>query len=400
MVGRLVSDRVATALGSVTAVCHAVGVNKQHGPRAGANDRASDAIEIDLGAIQHASGLRAWACGLGPRVSGLGVALGVLTPLMLFAQPASLDKEAFATWLAGVRAEAITRGVREVTVDAAFDGVEPVEQVLERDRTQAEFTLSLEDYLKRRLTTPTVRTARRMATMHKSVLARVGKAYGVDPRMLVAVWGLESNFGRFAGVRPTVPVLATLAWEGRRGDFFRQQLFDALTIVDRGDIALGKLKGSWAGALGQVQFMPSSYLASAVDFDKDGDRDVWASMPDVFGSVGHYLQQHGWTPGRWGYAVKIPDASREKVSTVPIRDTGCRALRTLSQPRALKDWRRLGVRLADGKPVPSSVREASLLDIENRRYLVTANYEALLAYNCAHSYALSVALLSERIPLM
>jgi membrane-bound lytic murein transglycosylase B len=198
-------------------------------------------------------------------------------------------------------------------------------------------------------------------------------------------------------VRPTVPVLATLAGEGRRGDFFRQQLFDALTIVDRGDIALGKLKGSWAGALGQVQFMPSSYLAWAVDFDKDGDRDVWGSMPDVFGSVGHYLQQHGWTPGRWGYAVKIPDASREKVASVPLRDTGCRALRTLSQPRALKDWRTLGVRLADGKAVPSSVREASLLDIENRRYLVTANYEALLAYNCAHSYALSVALLSERI---
>jgi membrane-bound lytic murein transglycosylase B len=311
--------------------------------------------------------------------------------------PAPLDKEAFATWLAAVRAEALTRGVREVTVNAAFDGVEPVEQVLERDRSQAEFTLSLEDYLTRRLTKPTVRTARSMATKHKSVLARVGKAYGIDPRMLVAVWGLESNFGRFAGVRPTVPVLATLAWDGRRGDFFRQQLFDALTIVDRGDIELGKLKGSWAGALGQVQFMPSSYLAWAVDFDKDGDRDVWASMPDVFGSVGHYLQQHGWSPGRWGYAVKIPDAAREKVSAVPMRDTGCRALRTLSQPRALKDWRTLGVHLANGKPVPSSVREASLLEIEDRRYLVTANYEALLAYNCAHTYALSVALLADRL---
>ena len=120
-------------------------------------------------------------------------------------------------------------------------------------------------------------------------------------------------------------------------------------IVDRGDIELAKLKGSWAGALGQVQFMPSSYLASAVDFDKDGDRDVWASMPDVFGSIGNYLQQHGWTPGRWGYAVKIPDAAREKVISVPLRDEGCRAVRTLSQPRALKDWRTLGVRLASGQ---------------------------------------------------
>lgn len=321
----------------------------------------------------------------------------LLVLLALLAQPAPPEKEPFATWLAGVRAEALTRGVREATVDAAFEGVEPVEKVLERDRTQAEFTLSLEDYLKRRLTTPTVRTARKMAARHKAVLVRVGKTYGVDPRMLVAVWGLESNFGRFAGVRPTVPVLATLAWDGRRGDFFRQQLFDALTIVDRGDIELGKLKGSWAGALGQVQFMPSSYLTWAVDFDKDGDRDVWASMPDVFGSIGNYLQQHGWTPGRWGYAVKIPDAAREKVISVPLRDQGCRAVRTLSQPRALKDWRMLGVTLVNGNAVPSSVREASLLAIDRRTYLVTANYEALLAYNCAHTYALSVALLSERI---
>ena len=236
---------------------------------------------------------------------------------------------------------------------AAFDGVEPVDKVLERDRTQAEFTLSLDDYLKRRLTTPDgPRPRGRWPQDTRPVLERVGKAYGIDPRMLVAVWGLESNFGRFAGVRPTVPVLATLAWDGRRGDFFRQQLFDALTIVDRGDIALGKLKGSWAGALGQVQFMPSSYLAWAVDFDKDGDRDVWASMPDVFGSIGNYLQQHGWTPGRWGYAVAIPEAAREKVVTVPLRDEGCRAVRTLSQPRALKDWRTLGVTLANGKPCP------------------------------------------------
>jgi membrane-bound lytic murein transglycosylase B len=308
-----------------------------------------------------------------------------------------IDRQAFATWLAGVRAEALTRGVSEATVNAAFEGLEPVEKVLERDRTQAEFTLSLEEYLKRRLTTPTVRTARKMAAVHKKVLTRAGAAYGIDPRMLVAVWGLESNFGRFAGVRPTVPVLATLAWDGRRGDFFRQQLFDALTIVDRGDIPLSKLKGSWAGALGQVQFMPSSYLASAVDFDKDGDRDVWASMPDVFGSIGNYLQQHGWIEGRWGYAVTIPDAAREKVVSVPLREEGCRALRTLSQPRALKDWHTLGVRLANGKALPASVRDASLLAIDTRTYLVTANYEALLAYNCAHTYALSVALLADRL---
>lgn len=311
--------------------------------------------------------------------------------------PAPVDKAAFAAWLDDVRAEAVTRGVRQETVDRALAGIEPIQQVLERDRSQAEFTLSLDSYLKRRLTAPTIRTARRRAAAHRTLLRRVGKAYGVDSRVLVAIWGLESNFGRFSGVRPTLPVLATLAWDGRRGDFFRRQLFDALAIVDRGDIELAMLRGSWAGALGQVQFMPSSYLAWAVDFDKDGDRDVWRSMPDVFGSIANYLQQHGWSAGRWGYAVRIPDAAREKVSSVPLRDAGCRAVRGLSQPRALKDWRQLGVRLADGKAVPASVREASLLEVENRRYLVTANYEALLAYNCAHTYALSVALLADRI---
>jgi membrane-bound lytic murein transglycosylase B len=312
--------------------------------------------------------------------------------------PPSIDRAAFAAWLTDVRAEALTKGISQATVDRALDGVEAVDKVLERDRTQAEFALDLEAYLRRRLTVSTIRTARRMSTQHKSVLGRVGKAYAVDPRVVVAIWGLESNFGRFSGVRPTVPVLATLAWDGRRGDFFRQQLFDALTILDRGYIELDRLKGSWAGALGQVQFMPSSYLAWAVDFDKDGDRDVWTSMPDVFGSIGHYLQQHGWSPGPWGFAVTVADEASAKVSTVPLREEGCRAVRALSQPRSLKDWRTLGVRLKNGKAVPASAAEASMLHIDKRRYLVTANYEALLAYNCANTYALSVALLSDRLP--
>ena len=312
--------------------------------------------------------------------------------------PPQVDRAAFAQWVEAARAEALTRGISQRTVDLAFVELEPVEKVLERDRTQAEFVLSIEAYLKRRLTAGTVRLARQEAARHRGVLKKVGATYGVDPRVLVAIWGLESNFGRFAGVRPTVPVLATLAWEGRRGEFFRQQLFDALTIVDRGDIEFDKLKGSWAGALGQVQFMPSSYLKWAVDFDGDGDRDVWSSPPDIFGSIGNYLREHGWSDGRWGYAVRIPEEARGRVATVPLREDGCRAVRGLSQPRALKDWRTLGVRRSGGQPVPASPREASLLEIDDRRYLVTPNYEALLAYNCAHTYALSVSLLADRIP--
>ncbi len=311
--------------------------------------------------------------------------------------PAPIDRAAFATWLTDVRAEALTKGISQATVDRALTGLEPVDKVLERDRTQAEFALDLDAYLRRRLTVSTIRTARRMATQHKAVLGRVGKKYGVDPRAVVAIWGLESNFGRFSGVRPTLPVLATLAWDGRRGEFFRQQLFDALTILDRGYIELDRMKGSWAGALGQVQFMPSSYLTWAVDFDEDGDRDVWTSMPDVFGSIGHYLQQHGWSAGTWGYPVTVPEAAAPKVAMVPLRTEGCRAVRVLSQPRSLKDWRTLGVRLKNGKPVAASASEASMLHIDKRWYLVSANYEALLAYNCANTYALSVALLADRL---
>src|SRR5690606_31815487 len=140
----------------------------------------------------------------------------------------------------------------------------------------------------------TVRTARRMMARHRTLLRKVSARYGVDPRILVAIWGLESSFGRFTGTRPTIPVLATLAWDGRRGEFFRNQLFDALTILDRGDIELGRLKGSWAGAMGQVQFMPSSYLAWAEDFDGDGRKDIWTSLPDIFASIANYLKGHGW----------------------------------------------------------------------------------------------------------
>jgi membrane-bound lytic murein transglycosylase B len=146
--------------------------------------------------------------------------------------------------------------------------------------------------------------------------------------------------------------------------------------------------------------MPSSYLKWAVDYDGDGDRDVWSSPPDIFGSIGHYLQQHGWAAGPWGYGVRIPEAARGRVESVPLREAGCRAARALTQPRALKDWRTLGVRRSGGQPVAASAREASLLAIDDRRYLVTANYEALLAYNCAHTYALSVALLADRIPAL
>jgi membrane-bound lytic murein transglycosylase B len=304
----------------------------------------------------------------------------------------------FDEWLAAVRAEALTRGIRPEILDEAFGGMEPVAQILERDRSQAEFTLDLETYLKRRLTPATIRTAQEMYSRHRELLGRVGKQYSVNPRILVAVWGLESNFGRFAGVRPTIPTLATLAYDPRRSGMFRAELFNALEILNRGDIDLGRLKGSWAGALGQPQFMPSSYLEYAQDFDGDGRRDIWDSEPDVFASVAYYMQRHGWNPGEvWGHEIKIPAASRRDALAIPRRDAGCRAARLMTQPQPLTAWRKKGYRTVTGAALPASSRPASLLQAGTRSFLLYSNYDALLGYNCAHTYALSVGLLADKL---
>jgi membrane-bound lytic murein transglycosylase B len=304
----------------------------------------------------------------------------------------------FDVWLGELRAEAATRGIRPEILDQALSRVEPVAQILERDRAQAEFTLTLDGYFKRRLTPATIRTAKQMYTRHQALAQRVGGAYGVDPRMVISVWGLESNFGRFAGVRPTVPTLATLAYDLRRGAMFRNELFSALEILNRGDVDLARLKGSWAGALGQPQFMPSSYLRFAQDFDGDGRRDIWASQADVFASVAYYLQQHGWQDGKtWGREVIIPAAARDDIAALPKRTAGCRARREMTIGQPLSAWRKLGLTTKAKTPLPRVEMDASLIRDDSRAFLVYANYEALLDYNCAHTYALSVGLLADRL---
>jgi membrane-bound lytic murein transglycosylase B len=304
----------------------------------------------------------------------------------------------FEEWLAELRTEALDRGIKAEILDRALADVAPVEQILERDRTQAEFTLDLEAYLKRRLTRDTIRTAQRMYSRHGALLRRVGNHYGVSPRVLVAVWGLESNFGRFAGVRPTIPALVTLAYDPRRATMFRSELFSALEILNRGDIELERLKGSWAGALGQPQFMPSSYLLYAQDFDDDGRRDIWASHADVFASIAYFLKEHGWAKGQlWGREIRIPAARRDEARAIPRRESGCRAERIMTDPRPLTEWRTLGYRTLSNTALPAVNVSASLVQAGSRSFLLYDNYDALLGYNCAHSYALSVVLLAERL---
>jgi membrane-bound lytic murein transglycosylase B len=308
-------------------------------------------------------------------------------------------QQSFAEWLIAFRAEASSRGISDKTLDAALSGLEPVDVVVERDRSQAEIVLTLDQYLKRRLTPRMITTARKMARAHRTVLARVSRKYGVPPEVIVAVWGLESNFGRFSGVRPTIATLATLAYDPRRSALFRQELFAALQILDSGDVSVERMRGSWAGALGQPQFKPSSFLQYAQDFDGDGHRDIWTSLPDVFASIANYLKEHGWTKGQlWGREVKAPGPLLQRLDALaPLQTDGCLAERQMSVPLPLEQWRDLGVKRANGARLPTADFKASMLRAGPREFLLYPNYQAILAYNCVHAYGLSVALLSDKI---
>jgi membrane-bound lytic murein transglycosylase B len=331
--------------------------------------------------------------------TALAVAPLCLAVHVLGAQTADPARPPFEEWLSAVRLEAVSRGISEDVVSRAFDGIEPLPIVVTRDQTQAEFTLSLDKYLAQRITRQSIRLGKASLARYRDVLRHAQSDYGIDPATLVAVWGIESNFGRFTGVRPTVAALATLAYEPRRASYFREELFDALEILNRGDIDLPSMKGSWAGAMGQPQFMPSSYLEYAVDRDGDQKKDIWNSPADIFGSIANYLKAHGWTKGeRWGRKVVVPAAAKPGVeSAIAMRQGGCRAIRELSEPLPLQRWSQLGVRLPGNRPLPASTMPASLLRVDKQSYLVYRNYDALLGYNCAHAYALSVALLAERI---
>lgn len=309
------------------------------------------------------------------------------------------ERPPFATWLATFREEALTRGLGSATVESALNGLEPLPIVVERDRSQAEVTFSLDRYLQRRLTRIFMRLAQQRLADEKSLLHQVSERYHVQSRFIVAIWGMESNFGRFTGVRPIVQALATLAWEGRREALFRGELFAALEILDRGYIDAPALKGSWAGAMGQTQFMPSSYLKFAEDFDGDGHRDIWRSTPDVLASIANYLHEHGWQDNEtWGREVKLPAGGWPSiVQKVSKRDTGCRAQREMTVTQPMTRWQALGVRTLAGGALPKVDRTASLVSAGRRTFMVYANYEALLDYNCAHAYALTAGILADRL---
>jgi membrane-bound lytic murein transglycosylase B len=325
----------------------------------------------------------------------------VVLVLSLLASSAALadDPPPFEEWLSGLIAEARERGYSDELVESALVGLTPIERVIQSDRSQAEVTVTFDRYYAGRVTPRVVRRGREMAAKHRTLLRRLERDYGVQRRFLLAVWGLESRFGANTGRTPIFQALATLAWEPRRSSFFRAQLFDALTMVRAGYIDVETMTGSWAGAMGQPQFMPSSYLEFAVDYDGDGRRDIWSSTPDVLASIANYLKAATWDGERtWGREVRLTPRVRARVAgAVPARDASCFARRNMSEWRPLGEWQALGVRRLDRGALPGAAIDASLVTTGERSFLVYRNYDALLSYNCAHHYALAVSLLADRL---
>jgi len=305
----------------------------------------------------------------------------------------------FSDWLVALRQEARDRGFSDALLDQTLDGIEPLEHVVQSDRSQAELNPGFARYLSTRLTTTMIRRGKEMTVENKAVLGQVVRKYNVQGRVLLAIWGMETRYGRVTGKVPVFQALATLAWEPRRATFFRGELFNALMMVQRGHIDAPSMTGSWAGAMGQTQFMPSSYLTYAVDFDGDGHRDIWKSTGDSLASIANYLKGFGWNGDEtWGREVKVTSAVRDEIARpIPKRPEGCYAIRNMTERRPLAEWQELGVRLVGGKPLPRAAIPAGFVDVGERTFLVYPNYDAILAYNCAHYYALTVALLSDRL---
>jgi membrane-bound lytic murein transglycosylase B len=322
-----------------------------------------------------------------------------LAILVVLACPVRAQSPGFVEWLDALLAEARDRGYSDELLQQTLVGVTPLERVVNADRRQTESVLTFEEYVRRRVTPDVVRRGRELAEEHRDVLARIEETYGVPPSIVLSIWANESRFGRVAGDIPVFQALATLAWEPRRAPYFRSELFHALRIVADGHIDASSMRGSWAGAMGQPQFMPSSYLAYAVDFDGDSRRDIWTSYADTFASIANYLKEHGWQAGEsWGREVSMSRAvARRTARAVKPRGDGCRAMRAMSSPAGMTTWRRLGVRSVDGDTLTMTAPDAALVRAGQRGFLVHANYDVVLRYNCHHHYALTVALLADRI---
>lgn len=313
---------------------------------------------------------------------------GALSGLSAFASQSLASEEAFASCLRELRAEAASKGVTTATFDQHTAALAPDMAVVGFLDAQPEFVTPIWDYLAGLVDAERVADGQAMLAQWQDVLARVEAEYGVDPATVVAVWGVESNFGRNFGSRPLLTSLSTLSCFGRRQPFFRGEFFTTLKIVQEGHVAPERLTGSWAGAFGHTQFMPSTFMRLAVDFDGDGRRDLVDSVPDALASTANFLKRAGWNSALpWGFEVSLP-------AGFDTSDAG----RRNKQP--MQQWVARGVKRVDGGALPPGATPAGLLlpaGAGGPAFLVTRNFDALYSYNAAESYALAIAHLSDRL---
>jgi membrane-bound lytic murein transglycosylase B len=295
----------------------------------------------------------------------------------------------FEVWMANLQREAIAEGISQKTLKSALSNVKPIPRVIKLDRNQPEFTLTLNEYLDQVVTASRVAKGREKLGEHRSLLARIFRQYGVQPHYLVALWGIETDFGAQSDRFPVIAAVATLAYDGRRSDLFRKELFYALRILDEGHISAHKMKGSWAGAMGQLQFMPSTFYNFALDSDGDDRIDIWNNLGDAFASAANYLCESGWVKEElWGREVHLPKGFD-------------RTLLGLKKRKRLSEWQALGVRRPEGKDLPKSPNLlASVVEPDGPKgpaYLAYANYRAILNWNRSHFFVIAVVTLAERI---
>lgn len=328
------------------------------------------------------------------------ITLGVINQSI--AAEVELTEEGFAKYVVQLKAEALAKGFSENLVNDSFAQVTFHKRAVTADRSQPENVETLDTYLPKRVPKWKVDKARALYKEHRVLLNQIGEKYQVQPRFIIALWGLETNFGKFTGGYNVISALATLAYEGRRETFFKKQLMAALTILDEGHISSENMKGSWAGAMGQNQFMPTSFLGYAVDGDGDGKKDIWQNQADVFSSMANYLQKEGWSDElTWGRQVKLPK-SFDYTLAIP-KNTGSRKnwLKAWSETeKTLAQWQALGVRRTDGTNLPNVDIKAALVfpdDKNGRVYLAYDNYKSLMHWNLSYYFVSSVGHLSDRI---
>ena len=328
--------------------------------------------------------------GCAPAPSKLPQALAAATATALptqAANDAAALQQNFARWVSGFVATARAAGINDITLRNAFDDVHYLPRVVELDRAQPEFSRTVWDYLDSTVSPQRVALGQDKLLQVRAEVEAAATRYGVPPSILVAIWGMESNYGGNYGDIPTIDALATLGFEGRREDWARGQLLAALKILQSGDISRTQMIGSWAGAMGQTQFLPSNFLAYAVDADGDGRRDIWGSMADVMASTDNFLGRSGWQAGQpWGAEVQLPAGFDYGRADTAAHQSGAQ-------------WAAEGVRSMDGAPLPQLGDATILLPAGARgpAFLVGPNFRAILRYNNSTSYALAVSFLAQSL---